>query len=94
MFDLAGLVPAGALRKPKPSAQLIGAQIWSLAFIEQEIECSHRIGDGAGPASGLPLTRGEGRLRANMTVISRHGWAYSSFNFSRHSASVSAVISS
>src|SRR4030067_1052214 len=41
-----------------------------------------------------PLVRGEGRLRARVAIISRHTWAYSSFSFSRHSASVSTEISS
>jgi hypothetical protein len=43
---------------------------------------------------GLPLTNGDGRLRASLSVKRRQSLAYSSFRCSLQKASTNAAISS
>lgn len=58
VFDLAGLVRAGALGKPKPGAQFIGAQVWSLVLVKQEIDRAQCVSNSTGPAFGSTADQG------------------------------------
>ena len=58
MFDLAGFATTGGFGYSELGTQLICAQMRGLAFIEKEINRTDRVGNGAGPAFGIPAHQG------------------------------------